>query len=486
MIRKFYIFLFGITVFRLIYALFLPVAPQEAYYWNYSRHPALSYFDHPPIAAYFIKLTTILGTSGFSIHLAAIVLSTIMTLVIFRLTVLLFDEKTAFWTAVSVNIAFIYALGSMIITPDTPMLLFWGLAMLACYKIDIGSDRIWWILLGVFLGAGFASKYTMVFAWLGAFSFFLFSRQRRHWLATIWPYLSLLSLIIVILPVLIWNYQHDWASFLFQTQRRAGEMSRFRPDFFFGFIGTVIGNYGIFPIPLLLVGIWNSLKGMVREKSANHSLLIWFSVPLIIFLFPISLKSWVKMNWTVPAFIGWFMAGVAFYHLKCGSSRLVRFWGKSSLVFLTITFLAVHILILLPGFHYGRGDYYSGWDQLADKVQSIRDTTPEPYFICGYEYKIASELAFHLDDHPETVSNNIVGRPGLQYDYWSDPDTLIGYNAIFIYDDRIKFSEADRLNLYFETVMPEEILSIKKGGKKVTDFHIFRCLNYLGNEGKIK
>ena len=480
MTKKFYIFLSSITAFRLIFAIILPVAPQEAYYWNYGRHPALSYFDHPPMAAYLIKLTTLLGVSSFTIHLAAIMMSVLMSLAIFKLTSNLFDIKTAFWTTVSINFTFIYALGGLIITPDVPMLLFWVLSMYACYEISQGNGAFWWILLGIFVGAGFISKYPMVFAGLGAFVFFISSKDRIKWFLTPWPYLSLIVAVIVALPVIIWNYQHDWASFMFQTSRRTGEMARYRPDFFFGFIGTIIGIYGIIPIPLLIAGIWNSVKEAFKEKSTAHWLIISFSLPLVLFLFPIALKSWVKMNWTVPAFIGWFMAGTYLIFKKYYTSKLLRSWGGFSLGFLIVTFFLAHILILLPSVHYGRGDYYVGWEQLSEEVSDVRAKMNDPYFICGYEYKLASELAFHLDDHPETVSNNIVGRNGLQYDYWCDPDTLVGYDAIFVYDERNSFKNPDELNNYFENVEPEGSVLIEKAGKKVTEFYIFRCLNYKG------
>ncbi len=483
--KKLFYFLSGLTAFRLIYATVLPIAPQEAYYWNYSRHPALSYFDHPPLAAYLIKLTTLLGTSAFTIHLAAILLSVLMSLAIYRLAELLFDDNTAFWSVVTINFAFIYALGGVVITPDAPMMLFWVMTMIACYYIAIGGGIAWWMLLGIFAGAGFIGKYTMVFAGLGVFLFFLFSKERVREFVRPGPYIALISAFIVVLPVLYWNYQNDWVSFLFQSQRRAGEMSEFRPDFFFGFIGTIIGIYGILPIPLLAAGIFDSVKRTFAEKNTKHALLVWFSVPLVLFLIPVAAQSWVKMNWTAPAFIGWFIAGVAYYYKYSPSKKWVRVWGKISIVFLAISFMAIHIIFVLPGVYLGKGDYTVGWEELAAKVDSIRTEMPEPYFICGYEYKTASLLAFHLHDRPETVGNNIVGRPGLQYDFWADPDTLIGYNAIFVYDDRVKYKTPERLLELFESVMPEEILTVKKGGNKLTDFHIFRCYGYLGLKNEV-
>jgi 4-amino-4-deoxy-L-arabinose transferase-like glycosyltransferase len=483
MIKRFYIFLSAISLFRMGYALFLSAAPQEAYYWNYSRHPALSYFDHPPLAAYLIRLTTLPGVGNFTVHLSAIITSFIMSLVIYRLASLLFDETTAFWSGVAINLTFIYALGSLIITPDTPMLLFWCLAMLACLEIDRGAGKFWWILLGLFLGAGFMSKYPIIFAGTGALLFFLLSGRRIKWLGTIWPYASVLAALAAASPVVIWNYQHGWASFIFQTGRRAGEISRFRPDYFFGYIGTVIGIYGIVPIPLLFAGIWNSINKFIGGKSSSHALIVCFSLPLLVFLFPLSAVSWVKMNWTAPAFIGIFISAAAYYFYKANSSRLVRIWGKVTMIFLAVTFVLVHIIFLLPDLYLGKGDLHVGWERLAENVESVRKSVPSPYFICGYEYKTASELAFHLPDHPETVSNNILGRPGLQYDFWCDPDTLLGYNAILIYDKRNAIKTPSEITRRFEKVEYDSAVKIEKGGKEVTEFYILRCYNYRGPLG---
>jgi 4-amino-4-deoxy-L-arabinose transferase-like glycosyltransferase len=478
--NRFFKFLGIITLIRLIYAMILPLAPQEAYYWNYSRHPALSYFDHPPMAAYYIKLTTLFGSSAFSIHLAAILLSVVLTIAIYRLGCLLFDEWVGFWSAVVINLVFIYSLGALIITPDNPMLLFWVLAMIACTMIERGEGKIWWILLGIFLGAGFDSKYPIVFAGLGCLLFFLSSKERRVWFGTIWPYMALVAAFIIALPVLYWNYSHNWASFAFQSSRRAGEMTMFRADYFFGYIGTIFGIYGIIPFPLLFAGIWSSLKEAIKTRSANQVLIIAFSLPLVLFLLPVAARSWVKMNWTAPAFIGWFIAAVAYYQAKAPGSRWVRVWGRLSVLFLFVVIVAIHILAPLPGLYLGKGDYYAGWKDLAAKVESIRSEMPKPNLVVGSEYKISSEMAFYLKGQPETVGNNIIGQKALQYDYWVNPDTLRGYSGIYISDCAKCPELAGELKNYFRNVSEPIVFPIEKGGKKVRDYYIYICFDYLG------
>ncbi len=478
--RRFYSFLAGITVFRLTCAVFLPLAPQEAYYWNYSRHLALSYFDHPPMAAYFIKLTTLLGVSEFSIHLAAILLSIPLTIAIYRLGSMLFDDWVGFWSAVTINLAFIYAVGATIITPDTPLLLFWVLSMIACLKIDRGEGGLWWILLGVFIGAGFASKYPIVFAGLGALIFFLSSRERRKWFATAWPYLALLAAFVVALPVIYWNYSHDWASFAFQTSRRAGEMTRFRADYFFGFLGTVLAIYGFVPIPLLFAGAWRSLRESLKNKSTNYILLASFSLPLMLFLIPAAAKSWVKMNWTAPAFIGFFIAAAAYYREHAASRKWVRLWGRASFYFLLGTFLIACVAVLSMRFYFGKGDYFSGWPELAEKIQEMRGGMDRPYFIAGLEYKIPSELAFYLTDHPETVGGHVVGLDGLQYRYWADPDTLVGRDAIIIAYASTKGCKDQELMLQYFESYELNFFALERGGRPGRVYCIYRCQNYRG------
>jgi 4-amino-4-deoxy-L-arabinose transferase-like glycosyltransferase len=478
--NRFYEYLGAITLLRLIYAIILPLAPQEAYYWNYSRHPALSYFDHPPMAAYFIRLTTLLGTSAFSIHLAAILISVVLTIAIYRLGSLLFDEWVGFWSAVVINLVFIYSLGALIITPDNPMLLFWVLAMIACIMIERGGGSFWWILLGILLGAGFDSKYPIVFAVLGCLLFFISSKGRRAWFGTVWPYLALAAAFIVALPVIYWNYSNNWASFAFQSSRRAGEMTKFRADYFFGYIGTILVIYGILPFPLLLSGIWNSIKMAFKTKAANQVLIVAFSLPLVLFLLPVASFSWVKMNWTAPAFIGWFIAAIAYYRAKAPESRWVRIWGMISMTFLLVVIVVIHILAPLPGLYLGKGDYYAGWKDLAAKVESIRSEMPKPNLIAGSEYKISSELAFYLKGHPETVGSNIIGLKALQYDYWASPDTLLGYSGIYISDCANCPNLAGELKDYFKNVSEPMVFPIEKGGKLVRNYYIYICFDYLG------
>jgi 4-amino-4-deoxy-L-arabinose transferase-like glycosyltransferase len=475
--RYFWIFLIAITVARLVMAFFIGPAPQEAYYWNYSQHPALSYFDHPPMTAYLIRFfTLIFGDNAFGIHFTAIFISVILSIVLYHFIAGLYNKRIAFWAVLASSTAFIFALGSIIITPDGPLLLFWLLFMMAFYRAVSQNDLRWWLISGVFLGAAMTSKYTAAFAGLGAAIYLFISSERRKHLSTIGPYLMLFAAFIVFLPVIVWNAQNNWASFRFQSSRRAAEAVRFRFDYLGAFIGTQFAMLGLFLMPIFAWGVIKSFRRFISDNTVGF--VLCFALPMILFFAVLSPFVYVKMNWLAPAYMSG--AVLAVYFLFESKNKAWLIFAKSALIFSLILTALAHLIIVLPIVGFGKADTIHGWPELATRVQSVRDEmkSPNEIFICGYEYKTTSELKYYLPGNPETVSNRIVGENGLAYDYWSNPDTLVGRDCIFVFDSRNRFNGS--LGSYFQRVERADILTINRGNKKITDYYIFRCYNYRG------
>src|SRR3972149_12311131 len=115
---------FVLLSFPLLYINLPQLAPQEAYYWNFSRHLALSYFDHPPLHAWLIYLSTRLGTSEFTVRLFAPLLAFAAGYFCFLTGKILYDARVAFFFVLTLNAILIFNIGSVIITPDVPLLFF--------------------------------------------------------------------------------------------------------------------------------------------------------------------------------------------------------------------------------------------------------------------------------------------------------------------------------------------------------------------------
>ena len=537
--RWFWILNFGFLFFRLLYIGLPQLAPQEAYYWNYSRHLALSYFDHPPLHAWLIYLSTRLGTSEFTVRLFAPLSAFAAGYFCFLTGKILYHERVAFFFVLTLNAILIFNIGSVIITPDVPLLFFWTLSLYLFTKVVITGDGKYWYPLGICLGLSMLSKYTAIFIPISLLIFLLLSQEHRKWFVKKEAYVAVILSVLIFSPVLIWNFQNEWASFAFQTSRRAGELGGISLRDFFAYLGSQIGVvspliYGVMIYAIIKLGrevlkkkslfvdvsndptptlpskgggndpseassdttkeFKNSTSPQPSplrrggEKEINLFLLSW-SVPIMLFFTLVSLKYWVKMNWPTPGYVPAILAAVALMLNDKNTNRATREpnlqrakgkmpFGLTSLVLGFIFVLLGYASPFLP-ISLGKGEAVYGWKELALTMEAVRQKMGEENpIIIGYEYKTASELAFYLPDRPETFSNNFLGEKGLAYDFWSNPNDYTGRNAIFVYDQRARYKNTENLARYFERVEKEPEFVVTKRGKRVTVFHIFRCYSY--------
>jgi 4-amino-4-deoxy-L-arabinose transferase-like glycosyltransferase len=169
----FWLFLAIINIFKLWLIRFLPLLGDEAYYNLWSKYPALSYTDHPPMIAYIHGfLNSTLGQNEFSIRFGAIILLLIATGLIYLLGKEAFGKKIGIASAVLFNLIPTFFVGGLFLTPEQPLLVFWLLSLYFALKIVKTKNKRYWYLLGLAVGLGLLSKFPMVlFAALPPVSF---------------------------------------------------------------------------------------------------------------------------------------------------------------------------------------------------------------------------------------------------------------------------------------------------------------------------
>jgi len=477
-------FIAPITILRSIYINFVPLVPQEAYYWKYAKNLALSYFDHPPMTAYIIAFFTwIGGDSVFFIRLGSIVLSTGLLLLLYSITKRLFDNhKWAFLTVIAINCTVIFSIGATVITPDVPLLFFWAAIVYSLVRLQESNQKKWWYLAACSLGLGLLSKYTAILIVPGIFIYLFFSKSQRKWLKSVHPYLGVIIAFLIFSPVIIWNYQHDWASFLFQSSNRFSKMIEFRPEFFFQLIGSQLGMLTPYVFFLVFVGWIQIGRLSFKEKNEKYSLLFWIAFPVYFVFVLSSFRSLVKMNWLAPAYITSIIASVVWIN-SIQSKWAGRFkkWLKPGLILGLIIVLFMHLLPILPMFPLRKGDTWTGWKELSERVIDLKKEMGEDNtFIFGHEYKIPSEITFYTLNHVTTHSGEIIGEKGLQYTFWTNFNELIGKNAIFVTSDAQRYRNIDRLRQYFESVVEDPPLKISHHDRIFRVFYLYRCYDYKG------
>lgn len=460
---------------RFVLALLLPLSPQEAYYWNYSRHLAISYFDHPPLSAWSIWLFTLLfGDSVFAIRLPALLYSFGTFLALYRFARRL--TPVAVREFLPLLLSPFFFVGGMQMLPDSPLLFFYVLALFFGYRATIEGDERSWYGFGAAVGFAFLSKYSAVLI-LGGMGLFILLSNGWRVLSSLHFWLSLLLAGIIFLPVVIWNAQHHWASFLFQSSRRAGELGNFS---FYNFGRYVITQVLVLS-PVLWLTNWKAfivgIKVCFRKKDRLILYLTSWVLPCFAGFTIISFFYWVKLNWL---WLGYLVATVL--GIVLAFQKNVKSLFKLELVGACATTLVLVLFLFYQPFAANwSGNSLAGWKELVRKVWQMANERGGKWEVGGYEYKTASELAFYLPNQPETYSNALIGQPGLQYDYWFDQSKVIGRNFLFVIDRRYRLNDAPGvLKGFFEKVEEADSLVVKSGRGYVTTFYIYPCYSYKG------
>jgi 4-amino-4-deoxy-L-arabinose transferase-like glycosyltransferase len=480
-------FLLALFVFRFFYANLLPLSPQEAYYWVFSLHPDLSYFDHPPLTAYTIYFfRNLFGDTVPAIRLGALLYSLGCSWLIYLIGKRIYDARTASWTAMLYNLLPTTSITAGILTPDSPLVFFWCLSIFFVLRALQENRYSFYWGAGLSLGLALLSKYTAVFLPLSLLIFLAVSPDHRPHLKRIEPYGAVILAFLVFSPVLIWNAQHHWASLAFQSTQRASEMVSFSAKQFFGFWASQAGIL----TPLVFVGLFRAagwgLKEFRNPGAWPERFLICLSLPMVIFFVLVASRDWVKINWLIPAYPPLLLLMAAFFQNHRGwrgwSFQSYNRWLKGTVL---VIFILLHLWPFVPQIKVsGSLDTFSGWRELAghlEKIQQARGTSPPP-FIFGWGHKTSAELQFYLSGHQTTWAQSVVGEKALGYDYWFDPEPLKGREALFVYSDFEKFQEGkkDLLLKVFERIEPLEPFKVYRGKDVLRTFRLIHCYGYKG------
>ena len=234
---------------RLLAAAWTPITFDEAYYWMWSKHLAGGYYDHPPMVAVVIRLGTLIaGDTEFGVRLVSILSALPMSWAVYRATEILFGSRRAAASAtILLNVTLMAAVGTLIVTPDAPLLVASSLLLFALAKVLETGQGAWWLAVGAAAGAAVLSKYTALFFGPAILLWLIAIPKLRRWLISPWLYLGGLVAIAMFAPVILWNAEHHWVSFIKQMGR--ARIEDFRPAFIAELIPTQIA----FATPLVWI-----------------------------------------------------------------------------------------------------------------------------------------------------------------------------------------------------------------------------------------
>ncbi|WP_197421383.1 glycosyltransferase family 39 protein [Devosia sp. Root105] len=374
---------------------------DEAYYALWSAYLSPGYLDHPPAVALMTALGRLIGGDTLlGVRLLPLLAGIAVLAALYRTGRLLVPGRSAAALAVAWYCLSLQGAVNFVATPDAPSTLFWTLSLWAAAEAVTRSRPNWWLAVGLLAGAGLASKYTNAWFGIGLVLFLIGTADGRRQFGRWQLWAGGLLALLVFAPVLWWNYQHDWQSFLFQGARVVSFEEAF---------GRLVSEFVISqaaamgPVLLLcaLLAMGGFFLGYGRRAGARLALPVLTTLPLLAYFLVHALHARVEVNWLQPVAPVLALLGAAFVCLL--PARPFGRW----IVAVGSALLLVFGLALI-GFAYVQAVYHPldlgyadrtrmlrGWDKLAAEIRQLAEETGAQVIWTEGNYRLTGELFFY-------------------------------------------------------------------------------------------
>ncbi len=310
----------------------LQLYADEAQYWVWSQHLAFGYFTKPPLLAWIIRLTTLMGDAEPLVRLSAPLLHAAAAIFVFLAANRLYDARTALFALLTYALMPAVQLGSFVVSTDTPMAACLAAALWAYVALQRGEPGGWGAALGLglALGLAFLAKYAALYALVGiALHLALWPQARKAWRpATI--ALAAGAFALTIAPNVAWNALNDFAAARHVASEAAWGARHGGLGAALTFLGSQFGVFAPIPFAVLVGGaVWLAAR---RQLSAADGLLLAWTAPPLVIVLAQAFIAGAKANWAAAAFVPGAIL-VAAWMLRWGRPRiLIAVLGVQALV----------------------------------------------------------------------------------------------------------------------------------------------------------
>ena len=275
---------------NLVQAGFTELANDEAYYHMFAERLAWGYFDHPPVTALLVWAGERLFGGELGVRFFFTVLQPLYLWILWRL-IRPADagrRDAALFVVVSA-VTLMLQLYGFIAVPDGPLMFTTALFLLT-FKWFSENRRRAWLWMGIAMALMAYSKYHGALVVL----FALAANPRQLLRPAL--YSSGAVALLLLVPHLVWQYEHDWASFAYHL---SGRNSVFRPGYVVEFLANVLVVFNPFFVPLY-VQAWRKVKPQTPVGRA----LKFLPVAFIVFFMLSSLRGYVQPQWVIVSCFG--------------------------------------------------------------------------------------------------------------------------------------------------------------------------------------
>jgi hypothetical protein len=498
----------------------LDLAPDEAHYWDWSRHLDWSYYSKGPLVAWLIRASCELfgdasvrltGSLMPAVRLPAVVCSTLLLVSLYILTRQTFRcERLAVLGVAAALTLPVISVGASIMTIDAPYTCCWGWALVFAHRAVFRDSLTAWVLTGLAVGLGILAKYTMVL-FVPSLALFLLTTPAYRgllWRRGFWSMCAVAALCCT--PILIWNAQHGWVTVLHVIGLTGfADGPKDEPSFYWSGPFVLFGSQAALLLVFWFV-CW--LSAMVihrptREQDPDCRYLWWLSAPMFAVFLAFSFKTGGgEVNWPVTTYLSGLVLAAPWLVRQLASARtFYRRWSYTTLtvacvggmtlsVFMHRTDLLYPLLSRLTGPETQQNPYplrkldpscrLRGWQDLGKEVdrvrQRVRDEEGAEPILAGCGWAMPGELGFYCEGHPPAYSLGLsMGDRHSQYDLWHNPldDVKSFRGRTFLV---VGASNRQRLTEGFERVEEAGRYVHRVDGHSLSEWQFLICRGYKG------
>lgn len=484
MVAKICIHLFSAGVYEL--------HRDEMLYFNMGVHPASGYLTVPPVTgmlAFVVK--SVFGWSVIGLRLLPALFGAATLYLVARF---IYEMKGGITALLIASITFLATPGFLLLfsvfTPNAFEVFFWTLAIFFIFRLIKTENPKYWILIGAVLGISFLTKYSVMFLVAGFFPVFLFFQQRKL-LFSWWFAAGVLIGVLIILPNIIWQYNHNWPVLFHFEELRKTQLDNLKYSHFF--IDLLSLNS-----VLILVQVFGLIM-LIFSKEEPVYQLTGLSVLLVVLLFVATKGKAYYITGVLP----FLLAAGSYFAEKMVKQKIILFagltiltgWSLLSFPFVipTLSFEKLEKYsaktkgwVTAPFMRWEDGNEYSvsqiyadmtGWRELAAIVAKAFNTlTPEEKqkytILCQRNYGYAGAIHFYGKQWnlPEPVTFH------ESYIFWA-PDSIAEQPVIYV------FYNCDELKPLFSDI--REVGTVNNRYFREKGVKVFLCKNPVKNIGEV-
>lgn len=489
-------------IIRFLIAFYTDLGNDEVYYTNYALFPDWSYFDHPPMVGWLIRLSTFnmyFFNNPIFVRLGALVIGSLNLYIIYKTATYIGDKRLGVISALLLSASFYSSvIAGVFILPDTPLSLFWLLAINQMVKYIHTDKKQFIITFGICAGFALLSKYQAIFLWFATFIFLLIYNRKVFFAPAL--YISAIISAIVFSPVLLWNINSKFSGINYHANRVGSNsilpnFKNFAPEL----LGQIFYNnpVGFILITIGLIALWKH-RNLITKPIA---FLLCAGLPLPLVTLSMSAYNKTLPHWSGPAYYALVIVS-AYALLKTAVIKSPKLLFNSIVVAQSL-FLAVVIATLvqvksgklfpnnaIAENNYGKKDFtadLSIWRELESTLSDyiIMDGTNKPN-IYTHNWFPAAHIDYYFAQR-NNIDLYVIGKPNHLHQYIKINQTRgeiqKNSDAYFISTSHHYSEPSEDLMARYTVVSVPQIIPIHRNHKKRVNLFLWKLSglkeNYL-------